>query len=88
VPPVSWIVAGHVREGRRFLNLSRFDGRTLRDQQDLLRAIAREVKTSRMPLASYTFIHRDARLSLTDAGDLARWAEEERARLSARADSD
>ena len=88
VPPVSWIVARHVREGRRFLNLSRFDGRTLRDRQDLLHAIAREVKTSRMPLASYTFIHHDARLSPTDAGDLARWAEEERARLSMRADSD
>src|SRR5438477_12923142 len=39
VPPVSWIVAKHVRDGRRFLNLSRFDGRTLRDRQDLLQAV-------------------------------------------------
>ena len=83
VPPVSWLVARHVRNGRRFLNLSRFDGRTLRDQQDALHAIAREVKTRRMPLASYTFIHRDARLAGNDAGDLIRWAEQERLRLSA-----
>jgi hypothetical protein len=88
VPPVSWIVAGHVRDGRRFLNLSRFDGRALRDRQDLLQALAREVKASRMPLASYTFIHRDARLSGTDAGDLIRWAEQERGRLAAVAASD
>lgn len=85
VPPVSWIVARHVEDGRRFLNLSRFDGRTLRDRQDLLHALAREVKARSMPLASYTFIHRDARLTGTDAGDLIRWAERERMRLIATA---
>lgn len=88
VPPVSWIVAKHVRDGRRFLDFSRFGGRTARDQQDLLHAIAREVKASRMPLASYTFIHRDARLMGSDAGDLIRWAEQERGRLAAIAVSD
>jgi len=88
VPPVSWIVAKHVRDGRRFLNLSRFDDRTARDQQDLLHAIAREVKASRMPLASYTFIHRGARLTGSEAGDLIRWAEQERGRLVASAVSD
>ena len=88
VPPVSWIVAKHVRDGRRFLNLSRFDGRTARDQQDLLHAMARVVKASRMPLASYTFIHRDARLTGSDVGDLIRWAEQERLRLVAIAASD
>ena len=84
VPPVSWIVAKHVRDGRRFLNFSRFDGRTARDQQDLLHAIAREVKARRMPLASYTFIHRDARLTGSDAGDLIRWAQRERGPLGDR----
>jgi hypothetical protein len=88
VPPVSWIVAKHVRDGRRFLNLSRFDSRTLRDQQDLLHAMAREVKARRMPLGSYTFIHRDARLAGIDAGDLIRWAEQERGRLATIAASD
>jgi len=88
VPPVSWVVAKHVRDGRRFLNFSRFDGRALRDRQDLLHALAREVKARRMPLPSYTLIHRDARLSGTDIGDLIRWAEQERGRLAAIASSD
>jgi len=41
-----------------------------------------------MPLASYTFLHRDARLTGADTGDLIRWAEQERGRLAAIAVSD
>lgn len=86
VPLVSWMVARHVREGRRYLNLSRFDSRTSRDQQDLLHAIAREVRTGGMPLGSYTLLHRDSRLSPADARDLGEWAQMERLRLAAVAD--
>lgn len=83
VPPASWMVARHVAQGRRFLNLSRFGLRSRIDRQDLLGAIAREVRKGRMPLASYTVIHRDARLSPADARILREWAEKERLRLAA-----
>ena len=74
VPPASWLVAGHVRQGRRFVNFSHFDERSEKDRRDILRAIEREVKSGSMPLRSYTLLHPRARLSPRDRAAIVSWA--------------
>lgn len=74
IAPVSWLVAGHVREGREHLNFSRWPGLDFDLEDQLLRGIAREVKTDRMPPASYLLLHPDARLSQDDKRLLLEWA--------------
>lgn len=83
VAPVSWFVTDHVKQGRRYLNFSRWDAYSRRDQIDHLNAICAEVKSGSMPLDSYTLIHRSARLAPADVRTLCAWAGEEQMRIAA-----
>jgi hypothetical protein len=78
VAPVSWFVIGHVNEGRDRLNLSRWGAYSDDDQDDMLKNISKEVRSGGMPLDSYLWLHRGARLSADDVKALASWADAER----------
>ena len=58
IAPASWIVAGHVREGRHELNFSEWD----RDHGEADDA-AETIEDGEMPLREYTLLHPKARLS-------------------------
>jgi hypothetical protein len=72
VAPMSWGVIGHVNEGREHLNLSNWT-HTAEEGADLLDSMCREARRGKMPLPSYTWIHRSARLSDADKKQLCRW---------------
>jgi len=78
IAPMSWLVAGHVRDGRDRFNYSewtRYDG----DEQDkLLGGICTLPKRGRMPLPSYLLIHRSAKLSAADVSVLCAWSDKTR----------
>jgi len=59
VAPVSWIVSKHVRAGREILDFSDW---------------ANQPPSGRMPLAEYTLIHRNAKLSKRDVELICNWA--------------
>lgn len=61
--PVAWIMANHVRNGKKELNFSEFGNYTERRQASKLKDIADQVKDGEMPLSSYKWMHKDARLS-------------------------
>ena len=58
VAPVSWLIANHVREGRRDMNVS------MPDEVDVTEAVA-QIRNGEMPPADYRLVHPEARL--TDA---------------------
>ena len=58
VAPGSWIVAGHVRDGRHELNFSEWD----RDAGEADDA-ADSIEDGEMPLAEYSWLHPEARLT-------------------------
>ena len=58
IAPGSWVVAGHVREGREELNFSEWD----RDHNEADDA-AETIEDGEMPLAEYTWLHPAARLT-------------------------
>lgn len=82
VAPASWFVVDHVNDGRRHLNFSRWGEYDRRRADNLLHEICETAQSGYMPLASYTLVHRGARLSPGDVETLCGWAGEERRRLS------
>lgn len=72
VAPVSWWVRDHVIKGRKKWDYSKWAP----DPHEL-GAICREVSKGDMPLPSYTWIHRDAKLSPADIKTICDWTEAE-----------
>jgi len=78
VSPISWFVAGHVRDGRAKLNFSNWSNPSSDELEEIYDSIAK----NKMPMESYLWIHPDARLSKTNREVLLAWAEGKSARNS------
>jgi len=74
VAPMSWFVIGHVNEARGDLNFSEWPVFDFELQEHAFEDIEEQVSKGKMPLRSYTLIHRDAKLSDEDRDALLRWA--------------
>ena len=73
IQPVSWIMQGHIKEGKSELNFNEFGSYSERRQKSKFKSILSQVKDGEMPLASYTLIHRDAKLSENEKKTLEDW---------------
>jgi len=82
VTPVSWMIAGHVNDGRQKLNFSQWNTLPAKRRVKKLEEIQRLMTDGTMPLASYLLIHRDRKLSDDDKQIVSTWATAERARLT------
>lgn len=83
VVPASWFLVDHVNEGRQHLNFSEWGRLDRRRADKRLEEMCEEVSDKLMPLESYTWIHRSAKLSADDIKTLCDWTETERKRLAA-----
>ena len=72
--PVDWWIAKHINDGKKDLNLDEFIKRSLRFQYNKMKDVVDLVKKEEMPLNSYTWIHKDAKLSMTEKNILVNWA--------------
>ena len=63
VQPVSWFLESHINKGKAELNFSEFGSYSARKQKSKLKSMANQIEKDQMPLSSYTFIHRNARIS-------------------------
>jgi hypothetical protein len=61
--PVGWWLASHINDGKVALNFSEFGAYPTKKQARKLNQISEQLTEHTMPLRSYTWIHRDARLS-------------------------
>ncbi|NUO01509.1 MAG: heme-binding domain-containing protein [Saprospiraceae bacterium] len=73
VAPVSWWIAHHIEEGREHLNFSIWGTYTGSDQLEFLHECAEEVEEGHMPLPSYTWGHRAAKLTDYQRDLLKNW---------------
>jgi len=64
VAPVSWLVVGHVNEGREKLNFSDYDGTEESDE------LVDEIREGEMPLWDYKLAHAGARLTASEKDSL------------------
>lgn len=83
VAPASWFLIDHVNEGREHLNLSEWGRLDKRRADKRLEEICEQVSDKEMPIESYTWIHRSAKLSDADIKTLCDWTKGERERLAA-----
>lgn len=74
VQPFGWILNGHIRKGKAELNFSEFGSYPIRRQKSKLKSIASQLNDNAMPLASYTWMHKKARLSIKQKAMVIEWA--------------
>ena len=84
VQPVAWWLNEHIEDGKKDLNFSEFASYRPRRQYKKLEEINELVKENEMPLNSYLWIHKDAKLSDQQKLTLANWVEATRDSLEAR----
>ncbi len=73
VQPVAWWLNSHIVDGKKHLNFSEFAGYSLRKQYHKLEEIDEMVKKGEMPLDSYLWIHKYAKLSDEQKLTIANW---------------
>lgn len=76
IQPMGWLLANHIKDGKAALNFSEFGGYSLRRQMSKMKSIASQVKDDEMPLAAYTMLHKNARLTKEQKALIIDWAME------------
>lgn len=75
VQPVAWWLDDHVKEGKSHLNFDAYTSYNLRRQYHKMEEVIEQVKEKEMPLNSYTWVHRDAKLTDDERVVLTNWAQ-------------
>src|SRR5258705_9058454 len=74
IQPVDWWMNGHIKDGKKGMNLDEYTNKRLRYQYHKMEDFVEQVKKGDMPLNSYTWIHKDAILSQDEKNTLMDWA--------------
>lgn len=82
IQPVGLLMDAHIREGKEELNFNAFAAYSKRRQLSKLKSIGESIEGGTMPLASYTFIHQNARLSKNEKALILAWVKNTRDSLS------
>jgi Haem-binding domain len=81
IAPMSWLIASDVKDGRENLNFSDWPNDNPTRAAKRLEDMSDEISSGEMPLAKYTKIHADARLTESQRKELTDWLDAEAARL-------
>ncbi len=82
IQPMGWLMAKHIKNGKADLNFSEFGSYSLRRQTSKLRSIANSIKDGTMPLPSYTWMHKSARLTTDEKAVIINWMTKTKDNLS------
>lgn len=75
VAPASWLVAYHIKGGKRHLNFDTFDDYPVKRKVKRLKDISETIEKGEMPISTYTAVHKDARLTPAQKKILMDWAD-------------
>ena len=73
IAPISWYVKSHIKKGREILNFSIWQSYTKEKKIDILEKIPKAI-VIRMPMPTYLWLHKEAKLSKEDKRVLKSWA--------------
>lgn len=74
IAPVSWWLDNHVKEGKRELNFDEWASYTDKRKNHKLKEIKGNLEEKEMPLESYLWIHKNAKLSDDQIKAVVDWA--------------
>ena len=81
ISPFSWLLAEHIEEGRRELNVSVWTIYSAKKKRHKFDEICEQVTSGAMPHNQYLWIHREAQLTAEEKRILCDWAEAEKAKI-------
>ena len=73
IQPVRYFLDNHIREGKNMLNFSEFGNYSERRKRNKIRSIISQIQEGKMPISTYTIIHREADLSNQDKKIIIDW---------------
>lgn len=82
IQPSAWFLKDHIDEGRRELNFSVWNTYENRRKKRKLDEMCEQIEIKEMPLPSYLWIHRGARMSDEDIKTLCDWTKAESAKIN------
>jgi hypothetical protein len=82
--PLDWWLTNHIKDGKKHLNFDEFTNRSLRYQYNKLEETGELVEEGGMPLDSYTWTHKDARLTPEEKTTIINWTEQLRNEMKAK----
>ena len=74
--PVDWWLDGHIRDGKRGFNLDELGARPAWLRYRKMEEFKEQIEEGKMPLNSYTWIHKDAILTADEKEKLTHWAQD------------
>jgi len=74
IQPVAWWLNKHITEGKSHFNIDEYTNKRPRYQYHKMEEVIEMVKEGEMPLNSYTWTHKDARLSTEEKEKVTGWA--------------
>lgn len=74
VQPVLWWLNSHIKDGKKHLNYDEYTNRSLRYQYHKMEETVEMIRDGKMPLDSYTWVHKDAKLSKEEKAKITNWA--------------
>lgn len=63
IAPISWFLASHVNDGKEHLNFSEWSTYNDNQKSHIIKDLNKELKSHKMPLNSYLWIHKDAKMT-------------------------
>ena len=78
IQPVAWWLANHIKDGKRHLNFSSFTTYSYKRADHKMEEVIETVEKHEMPLPSYTWTHKDAKLTDAERATLKNWAQQVR----------
>lgn len=75
VQPVAWFLEGHIKEGKAELNFNEWDSLSSRRQASKLKSIIKQIESGKMPMDSYTLIHKEAAFSEEETQQVVKYME-------------
>ncbi len=73
IQPISWFLEQHIKKGKNDLNFDEFESYSIRKQKNKLKSIANQIEENKMPLFSYTLIHKNSKLTEVEKVKLIDW---------------
>ncbi len=73
IAPVSWYLAQHINEGKEHLNFSEWTAYNSNQKSHIIKDLEEELEEHKMPLNSYLWIHKDAKMSTEQYKILLDW---------------
>ena len=75
IQPVAWWLDHHIDDGKKELNFSEFTSYSPKKQHHKLEEVIEMVKEGEMPLNSYTWMHKNAKLTDAEKLTVSEWAD-------------